>query len=195
MNKTDIIWTEKTWNPMPYAAIIHTLAWTGMRPSETCGLRKGDLDLATAIVRVCRARHSCEDGPTKTGSAVRTVQLVPQTVEWLRRIQPLHVRPEDFVFTNTDHRPVEPRKLAERFHDCLRALGIRPRGVYALKDTYISIALSKGVEIAWLEAQTGVGYATIRRHYGQYVRTAGADQIARLTGGESLSRIRAETPR
>jgi len=38
---------------------------------------------------------------------------------------------------------------------------------HATKDTYISVALSAGVKIPWLEAQTGVRYETLRRHYGK----------------------------
>ena len=33
---------------------------------------------------------------------------------------------------------------------------------------------------AWLEAQTGVRYETLRRHYGKWLRSEGADQLAKL---------------
>src|SRR5262249_27676695 len=33
---------------------------------------------------------------------------------------------------------------------------------------------------AWLEAQTGVRYETLRRHYGKWLRTEGADQLRKL---------------
>ena len=45
--------------------------------------------------------------------------------------------------------------------------------MYATKDTYISTALTAGVNTAWLEAQTGVRYETLRRHYGKWLRTEG----------------------
>ena len=38
--------------------------------------------------------------------------------------------------------------------------------MYATKDKYISTALTAGVNTSWLEAQTGVRYETLRRHYG-----------------------------
>ena len=51
-----------------------------------------------------------------------------------------------------------------------RALGIRVRGLYSTKDTFVSTALQVGVKIAWLESQTGVNYITLRRHYGSGCR-------------------------
>jgi hypothetical protein len=47
-------------------------------------------------------------------------------------------------------------------------------------DTYISFALTRGVNIPWLEQQTGVRYETMLRHYGQFLRSEGASQLAKL---------------
>ena len=49
-----------------------------------------------------------------------------------------------------------------------------------MKDTYISTALTAGVNISWLEAQAGVRYETLKRHYGKWLRTEGADQLEKL---------------
>ena len=66
------------------------------------------------------------------------------------------------------------------WYACLRVLGIRQRGLYMMKDTYISTALTAGVNISWLEAQAGVRYETLKRHYGKWLRTEGADQLEKL---------------
>jgi hypothetical protein len=60
-------------------------------------------------------------------------------------------------------------------------LGIRERGLCATKDTYISTALTARVNISWLEAQTGVRYETLKRRYGTWLRTEGAES-SRTTG-------------
>jgi hypothetical protein len=65
-------------------------------------------------------------------------------------------------------------------YPCLRDLGIRQPGPYAPKDTYISTALTAGVNTSWLEAQTGVRYETMRRHDGKWLRTEGADQLRKI---------------
>ncbi len=39
------------------------------------------------------------------------------------------------------------------------------------------MALRVVVKIAWLETQTGVGYATLRRHYGEWMPTEGDSEL------------------
>jgi len=46
---------------------------------------------------------------------------------------------------------------------------------------YISTAMTAGVNTAWLEAQAGVRYETLKRHYGKWLRTEGADQLEKLS--------------
>ena len=53
--------------------------------------------------------------------------------------------------------------------------GIRMRDLYATKDTYVSTALTRGVNLAWLSEQTGVADATLRRHYGRFIHADAAD--------------------
>jgi len=36
------------------------------------------------------------------------------------------------------------------------------------------------VNTAWLEQQTGVAYATIRKHYGRWLRTEGESQTRKI---------------
>src|SRR6185436_7685843 len=52
--------------------------------------------------------------------------------------------------------------------------------IYTTKDTYVSLAMSRGVDVAWLQEQTGVAYETLRRHYGKWMRSHGSDQIRKL---------------
>ncbi len=175
----------------PYHAYVHTLFWTGMRPSEVSGLRWGDVDLDAGIVRVVRSRHLWEDSAPKTGQSARTVELLPETIRFVRAMQPLHVTPEMPVFTNVDGGPIEPNSLLRHWYPCLRASGIRVRGLYAMKDTYISTALTAGVNTTWLEAQTGVRYETMKRHYGKWLRSEGADQLRKiaLSAGQMAPRL------
>ena len=41
-------------------------------------------------------------------------------------------------------------------------------------------SLSIGARIAWLEAQTGVSYATLRRHYGQWMPAEDRSELQRF---------------
>ena len=49
------------------------------------------------------------------------------------------------------------------------------RDLYATKDTYVSTALTRNVNLAWLSEQTGVADATLRRHYGRFIHADAAD--------------------
>ncbi len=89
------------------------------------------------------------------------MELLPETVRLLRNMQPLHVMPERPVFTNVAGGPIEPNSLLRHWYPCRRGSNIRVRGLYAMKDTYISTALTAGVSTMWLEAQTGIRYETM----------------------------------
>ena len=67
--------------------------------------------------------------------AARTVELLSETVRLLADMQPLRVTPDSPVFINTNGGPLEPNSFLKPWYACLRALGIRQRGLYAMKDT------------------------------------------------------------
>jgi integrase len=150
----------------PYHAYVHTLFGSGMRPSEAAALRIRDLDLNGATARVRGSRHMGEEAALKTAAAARIVELSPDTIDLLRLIVPLHARPSAWLFTHVHGGPIEPKTFSEHWRRCLRALAIRPRGLYATKDTYVTQAMAKGAPPWWLEKQTGVKWETLRRHYG-----------------------------
>jgi integrase len=162
--------TQHRWLPHPsYHAYVFMLFWTGLRPSEASGLRWGDVDLANRRLSVRRSRHLGRYAAPKTKQARREVELFPELARVLSDLQPLHVAPTDPVFKNTCGEAIEPKAFSRHWYDCLRVLDIRQRGLYCTKDTFVTMALGIGVKIAWLEAQTGVRYETLRRHYGKWV--------------------------
>ena len=108
------------------------------------------------------------------------MELTPETVAVLRQIMPLRTEPDMPLFTNVDGRPVDPHSFTEHWYRCLRALGIRVRGLYATKDTFVSLAMTCSANPAWLEQQTGVAWATLRKHYGKYMPRQGASEMDKL---------------
>lgn len=69
------------------------------------------------------------------------------------------------VFVNTDGMPIEPKAFYERWYGVLRAVGVRVRGIYCMKDTFVGLAFMAGVNVHWLEHQTGLRLETLKRHY------------------------------
>lgn len=78
--------------------------------------------------------------------------------------------------------PIEPKAFASRYwYACVRALNIRVRGIYCTKDTFVTTSLQvPNLRIAWLESQTGVSYATLRRHYGKWMPRGGDSELQKF---------------
>jgi integrase len=150
------------------ATYAHTLFTTGLRPCEASGLQWQDIDLVRGLLYVRRSYHLRGYGAPKTRSARRTVELLPESVRVLKDLQPLHVTPDGPVFTGTTGGPIEPKSFSVHWYDALRALSLRSRGLYTTKDTFVSIALRVRGPL-WVEQQTGVAYATLRKHYAKWM--------------------------
>jgi hypothetical protein len=46
----------------------------------------------------------------------------------------------------------------------------------------VTTAIKRGVKIGWLESQTGVGYATLKRHYGKWLRDESREDLRLFVG-------------
>ena len=100
----------------------------------------------------------------------------------LREMRPTDADPRAPVFLHpTYNEPVTRERAGDVWHRILRELGIRPRGMYARKHSYCSIALSRGVSPAWLEQQAGVDFRTLRRHYARWMPSEAGDELAKLS--------------
>jgi len=161
----------------PYYAFLFTLFYTGLRPSEAVALRVRSLDLAAGTLFVERSRSLRSESAPKTSAAARVVRLTARNVEVLKQVIELRAQPDDYVFKNSLGRPIDQRSFYKIFCATQRALGIRLRDLYATKDTYVSVALTKGVNLTWLSEQTGVMESTLRTHYGRFIHASHADAL------------------
>ena len=94
----------------------------------------------------------------------------------------LRAQPDDYVFKNSLGDPIDQRSFYKIFCAAQRTLGIRLRDLYATKDTYISAALTQGVNLTWLSERTRVMETTLRTPYGRFIHAsqAGALELARI---------------
>lgn len=58
--------------------------WTGARPNELAALKWGDVDPARGILRIRAGRYRGKEGPPRTASSVRDIDLLPAVVESLK---------------------------------------------------------------------------------------------------------------
>lgn len=129
--------------------------------------------------------HSRAYGEPTTRSAMRIVELFPQTVGILRDLQPLHVAPDAPVFTSTTGAPIEPKAFSEHWYDALRALGIRVGGLYYRQDTHVSLA-SQPVRDAWWGREAETGVALARAHYARWMPQDERSELRRLTSVDAV---------
>jgi len=172
-------------NPF-YYPFIYTQFWTGIRPSEATALKWGSIDLDRGTFSITRSRHLGEENTTKTKGSWRTIRLLPNVEDLLKQSKPLRVTEVDYLFTNTEGGPLDQDQWRKDYwYKSLRALSIRERKFYATRHTYISVALSAGVNIKWLAEQCGTSVAMIEKHYGRYIRDDGDAPLRALLGGKT----------
>ncbi len=79
------------------------------------------------------------------------------------------------------------------WYRALRGAGVRPRGPYHTRHTFISVGLSYGANIKWLADYCGTSPDMIQRHYGKYIRNDVDEQLARVLGRHSETLAKSET--
>jgi hypothetical protein len=93
-----------------------------------------------------------------------------------------HVAAEDFVFVNSDDGPLPQEWLNKRiWKPTLRRAGIRERGQYCIRDTFISLSLSAGEDPGWVARVYGTSEQMIFRHYRSWIpglQTGAGSKIA-----------------
>ena len=169
-----------------YYPFVATLFGTGARQSEVIALRWGDIELSAGSLSISKSHYMGEDGPTKTAASERVVALGMPVIAALKAIKPLHVTEVDFVFKNSEGRPINEDKWRKKYwYRALRACAIRPRKFYATRHTFISIGLSQGLNIKWLAEYCGTSVAMIEKHYGRYIKSDSREQLERLFGAQT----------
>jgi integrase len=90
-------------------------------------------------------------------------------------LRPSRPEPGQPVFPNLDGRRIRNATFSGIWTRCLQDCRIRHRGIYALKDTFVTHTLAIAEEsgeverlTAWLVRQTGVRLDTLKRHYERW---------------------------
>jgi integrase len=152
-----------------YHAFVFFRFWTGCRPSEAIALRWGAVDLRYATARIQRSRVGGKEAGTKTKRSNREIHLHDDLLDVLKTHKPLHVKPQDYVFTTPAGSPIDQENFYKReWLPILRAKEIRPRPFYNTRHSYVSFMLSIGARPAFISAQTGDSIRTLEAHYGKY---------------------------
>ncbi len=173
--------------------------WTGARPNELAALRWGDVDGARGVVRIRVGRYRGKEGPPKTPSSVRDLDLLPPVVEALKaqraqqaaeRLKAGRGAPEpgqDYVFTGPAGGLLNVNALRDRtWYPTLTKAGLRRRIMYQTRHTFASNALAAGEAPSWVAAMLGhtspeMLFSVYARYIPNRTRRDGSALLRRMT--------------
>jgi integrase len=147
--------------------------FSGLRTSELIGLRWSDVDFNENEVNVCRAVILGKEKGTKTEKGTRTIPLLPQAIEALKRQRDSTKIKNGRVFRNpkTSLSFSTDKQVRESlWRPLLNKAGVRYRNPYQTRHTFASMLISKGENI-WMVAQF-MGHNNtqmIQQHYGKWL--------------------------
>jgi integrase len=154
----------------PYFAFVFHQFWTGARPSETCALRRGDIDLAYGWERIEKSLVQGDEAGTKTKRSNRQVRLHENLAEVLKEHLRFQLDPQEHAFKTPRGAPIDESNFYKRhWLVMLRRLKIRPRPFRNTRHSYASFMLSCGHSLAFISAQTGDNEKTLKAHYAKYM--------------------------
>jgi integrase len=150
---------------------------SGLRRGELLGLRRRDVDLDGAVLRVEQAVEQTKRGgivmkAPKTRHGRRAVSLAPATVAVLRehlKVQQetrlalgLGRTPADgFVFANWDGAVRSPAWLTQAWRRAMAAAGLKGTTFHSLRHTHASTLIANGLDVLTISRRLGHGSAVI----------------------------------
>lgn len=134
---------------------IKIMFGNGLRPGEAVALKWKDIDFVKKTIRVKRTRIAGEDGPVKTESSNRTIDMLPVAEEALLN-QHVLIGNREYVFYSSENEIFYSHDvIAVNFKRILEASGVKARVLYNLRHTFASMLISKGADITWVSKTLG----------------------------------------
>lgn len=164
--------------PARLKAFYMTLALTGIRCGEALGLKWCDVDFASREIHIRCAIYRGKETTPKTDISIRCRPMAPQLYESLlnHRTMATYRKPEDYVFANSNGRPLNPDLLREALQTALKGMGIafdqkRADGLHLLRHSSGSIVYRQtGGDVK--QTQAWLGHSTSRVTLDTYTHLA-----------------------
>jgi integrase len=177
-----------------YVPLVGSVFLAGMRPSEACGLRWGDIDLDTGEVTIARAIASREQTKMKTRKSPRVIRVSDELRKLYDWSKPAGAEGSALCCRTRHRNPVDSQQFGRvSFKTCCEELGLRYRGFYAGRHTFISIALMNEGNPAELSVFCAVSLGTMQRHYWRWM--GAVNDPVEAARKRAVARAVAEKPR
>ena len=153
----------------PYFA---TAFLTGMRPNELFALKWLHVDFEIRCITVREGRVQGVEGPPKTFSSYRDVDMLDPLYDILKRHRESCPSQATHVFLGRKGRPLDVNNLRHRvWYPTLAQASLRRRTMYKTRHTFASLMLSNGEDPNWVARMLGhARLDMIFGHYGKLIR-------------------------
>jgi hypothetical protein len=173
---------------------IHLL--TGFRQGEVLGLTWDDLDFTEGTLRLHRQLQRQKDRglvlkTLKADANMRTIHLDQPTLGLLRswrteqsqfRLQLGSWGEENFIFTNSVGKPMEPRKAARKWRELLESVKIPHIKLHGARHTFATVMLQKNVDTKVVSHYLGHTDISTTQNIYQHVNQQMLENTADLIG-------------
>ena len=165
---------NEVWEEYPDQHIVNMhklIAWTGMRPSESCRLKWEDIDLELGVL----SKINTKSGKTVQLRLSKTVKQILESQKTLLQKEAPGMADSEFVFPRKDGKKREPNSWLKNVREICNSAEIpgtfRPN--YCLRDTIATTMLSNGASVDEVGYQLGhePGYPMMKR-YARYMTEA-----------------------
>ena len=180
--------------------------WTGARPNELAAVRWSDVDGPRGRLRIRAGRYRGKEGPPKTASSVRDIDMLPPVVEALKvqkaqqateRLKRGRGAPEpgaDYIFTGPGGGLLNVNALRERiWYPTLVKASLSRRTMYQTRHTFASNALAAGEAPSWVAAMLGHAspemlFSVYARYIPNRPRRDGSALVSRMEAKETVTK-------
>jgi integrase len=184
-----------------YGPLFHVAIGTGLRQGELLGLRREDVDLDNAVLRVRFALQRINGKPTfvepKTQRSRRTLALDPLTVDALRRQEDRQLEARraagerwqewNLVFTSTVGTPLNPSNVTHALQRLLEKAGLPRQRFHDLRHCAASLLLAEGADLRTIMDVLGHSQisltANLYTHLSEELRRDAAERMGAALSG------------
>jgi integrase len=156
-----------------YHTYFFTAFFTGMRPNELIALKWEDIDFSGRTISVRRGRVRGIEGPPKTHSSYRDIEILPPLFGILKEHEEktrLKFQ-SPYVFLSREGGLIDLDNLRKRiWYPTLKRARLRPRRMYETRHTFATLMLGSGENPHWVARTMGHSSTDMLfRHYSRFI--------------------------
>lgn len=147
------------------------LLWsrTGLRPGELYALKWQRVDYFNKKLLIRETHHqNGKDGPPKTKTSVRDVDLSPSCIDALKRQSARTALADGYIFQTEAGKAWSEAYMRKKFRHLLRLAGLKYRSPKNMRHTFATQSIGAGENITWVSKM--LGHATVEVTLKRYNR-------------------------